>query len=153
MICDDYFHNLFGDGYLEYNHLNDTFLIGNIFIFVVALLCNYVSTPLLKRFIVLYLLFYIFRWLLVCLTTCYPRCMNTTRTWLLPDEKWHFISGHTLTSLLVTIFLYQSQAPEYLKMISGILTLILIMTLLSTREHYSADILLTVVLVFLVVSR
>jgi hypothetical protein len=143
----DYLHNLCWPSLRQYNYAGDILILSNFFLAALAL--PYLNYNASKKAVYLGIAFYSLRELLSIITYCETAACKEHRPWFGGDTRWYVISGHLLASSLITYALVQSDVSDLLKDFSTAITMMVFATQIATREHYTTDMVLTAVMVYL----
>lgn len=147
--CVDLVHEFMGKHITKYNHMGDVFVFLNVAILLYVIGTNAVTMTLIAKVFLIGLVLYFIRGLAATVTICDADTNRKYRPITSKDNYWYLVSGHTLNAMLVTYLVLNSTVNDFVKYISVTLTLLVIFFQTATREHYSVDILLTVVIVHL----
>jgi len=148
--CEDVVHNWAGKKYEKYNHVNDILLCINIIIAALHFRC--IDVKLFKKVLPLLVAVYVFRQLLAYLTNCDAPVCTESRPTLSSDQKWYIISGHLTINMFVTYLIINSTASMYIKYTSILITALIFIVGILSREHYSKDMVLTLVFVYMAIK-
>ncbi len=143
--CNDILHNIIG-----YTHVKPHVLSGLLVLNILLLLFSYWKTFLtnvaMSHLVITGIVLFVFRYLMSLVTYCK---MDTTPQHKSPHD-WHMIVRRVMVSLLITLILVSSvTVPTVVKSLSIILTIVIIILEISTRNHYTSDVIITLVLTFL----
>lgn len=151
----DVFHLYFNGKYTHKHYVCDTILVTNICLFLGVQLCAGLTPFALEnmlRICTYMLVVYFIRGITVALTTCdCTEMVKTNRPRLSRDTYWFMISGHTATTLLFTYLIFLTTSNTFVRIISVLLSIMVMGGLIVTQEHNSCDIPLTIFIVWLLV--
>jgi hypothetical protein len=149
--CVDVIHEFMGKHLTQYNHLGDVFVIFNAALLCLGVGMNMVQFRLLSRIFFIGVFLYMIRALCANITVCDADTNRTSRPMLSCDNVWYIISGHTMFSLLATYVITKSRTPSIVQFLSIVCCLFVMFFQSGTREHYTVDIVLTIIIVHLAI--
>lgn len=147
--CYDKFHVWMGEEMTQYNHMGDVFVFLNIAILLYVISQGSLNCQVGLRVLLIGSVLYFIRWVLSCTTVCDANVDKRRRPWTSTSTCWYIISGHTLNALLVSFLILNSQSGDFLKYSTVICACAVLFFQTVTREHYTVDIILTVLIVHL----
>jgi hypothetical protein len=141
-----------GKSLYQYNYYGDIFIILNMGILGIAILSGHVPMDILKMSLIWCIFLTCVR-SLTAMTTNLRSDANTEQSTFLSRKGtavWFILSGHTIFTLLTTITIWNSSFPVLGKYISVILSIFVCFFQTATREHYTADILISMLLIYFI---
>jgi len=149
--CQDVVHNLIGSQVTKYNYMGDVFLILELILFLVFIGLDKVDIQQVKHFGVIALVLFAIRYIAMRVTNCRADVNTTQRPFSDRSDRWFILSGHTIVASFVAYVVFQSQGINLpAKIVTALLTGATIISQIITREHFTVDIILTLLIVFLV---
>lgn len=151
--CTDVVHESMGRSFTQYNKMGDLFIFANLGLLILSICGHWILRPLVCNALMAALVLTCLRGLVAWTTQC--KCDantdNATMTSRPNNNVWFIISSHTMVSLMITSVLWFSpQVPLVVKYASVVCSALVALFQAATREHYSIDILICCVLVYLV---
>ena len=152
-ICRDIFHEFCGKYITKYNYLGDVFIFLNLsLLFYVLGTCRLNLNMAIKILLITCFLYFL-RGFIASLTICKADINTDFRPISgINDHYWYIISGHTLNALMISYLVVSSSIHPFIKGLSVILCVLVMLIQSSTREHYTCDIILTLLIVHLSVK-
>ena len=147
--CIDRFHEMMGHNITKYNHMGDVFVFLNIALFLYVLGSGGVITSIMMSVFKIGFVLYIIRAIIASITICDADTNREFRPWTSTDNLWYIISGHTLNAMLITYIILNSQTTELVKYMSILFCILVMFFQSASREHYTVDIILTILIVHL----
>lgn len=149
--CYDIAHQFYDTELKNYNYFGDVLLFCNIFIVVFGSLGGLISFNLLRQILLIIIFLSCVRAAMTLVTTCEAETNRDQKPFTSRNTNnlWYIISGHTLLALCLTCLVWKSSYHPIIKGISLILSGLVCLSQIITREHYTVDIILTICLVFL----
>jgi hypothetical protein len=151
VICQDIVHNLVGTRYEHLNQWGDYLTYFNLFLLGFSLL--HIPVPILQRSLLIFVCLYLLRWGLLVTTKCdMDIAQSKPRPLLSPNHDWFVLSGHLLTNAIITYSIWRGKSSSFVKNLSLLSTSLVMISMVMSREHYTIDMILTLVLLFLVLQ-
>lgn len=140
--CTDIVQGWVGRGFSRYNYLGDVVILVNLVLLLITIGLQRVDKRILWHVVVIAAFLFVFRFLLVMVTTCEIDNNRDHYSVFGKDHTWYMLSGHTITSILIVYVLASANVPKIIPIISGILALATMLLQIMLREHKTSDILL-----------
>lgn len=148
--CIDICHDFVGDDFHQYNDLGDALIIINIGLLITAI-AHSEHVPL-RRFVVLFVVMMLFREILSLVTFSESNVNRANRPLLGGDHRWYILSGHLFTSIIITYLVGRSNINVATKITSVALSMGIFFVQIVTHEHYSKDMMLTLLICLLLIK-
>ena len=151
MSCVDICHFFLPPEYQECNYWGDVVISIQLLFFLLVL--PSIPIRVVGRITGLLLAMMVFREAISLMTRC-SSCVNPhKRPWLGGDDRWYVISGHLLTSMMLTYMVWQgSSSSWFIQWFMGMFPVLIFGIQILTREHYSKDMFITALLGFLLLK-
>jgi hypothetical protein len=146
--CNDILH-----GVIPYCKVSSSVLNSMLVANILLLLFSYrhIEPIHLSWLFFTWLVLYSVAWVLSCLTSCRIHMIyhNNKHNRCDQSQKWHIIASQFQFSLLLTLFLWHSSVSPWIKGASLAISMSIVGMELLRREHYTSDIILTILITYL----
>jgi hypothetical protein len=150
--CQDVFHNVFGTDVTKLNYVGDIFVGIEALLLASLLWYKRIDAELAKKVGLIALCLFLIRYFIQRLTNCRAN-VNVQRPLLSSSDRWYILSGHTIAASLMAYLIIQApNVPGLAKGLAGLLAVGTVTASIITREHYTVDIILTFIIVYLAVK-